>query len=330
MVLLRDVGERGVIKVIEGIIPYPSSAILPFGDDVSGLNVDGMRLILKVDAFSEKFCRYYWMDLYDLGWKAVTMVVSDFVVKLAKPAIAVISFGIPSCRRLSEVVDLFRGVADAAKYYGLYIIGGDTNESKYDLWISVSAVSLDKRRYTPSRFNAQEGDLIVTSGEYGITGLANYIHYNKISLETLPENLKRKILDKTKHPVARIDLLDKIIEIAEYITSSIDVSDGLAQTLYDLAEASNVTIELNTIPIDSTVKEYTTRNNIDVERLALYGGEEFEIIFTINPKFKSKLDKIISHYNLDLHVIGRVVNKGKVGVYYRGRLIPRKGWEYFR
>lgn len=327
---LRAIGERGIIKVLSGIVPYPTNAILPFGDDVSGLYVNGKRLLLKVDAFSEIYSRYYWMDLYDLGWKAVTMVVSDFVVKLAKPSMAVVSFGAPSNRHLGDIVNLFKGLSDAAKYYNLYIVGGDTNESRYDLWISISAISLDDFKYTPSRFNAKVGDIVVTSGEYGITGLANYIHYNRIDIESLPDDLKKKVLDKTKRPIARVDLLDKLKEIAPYITSSIDVSDGLVQTLYDLSEASNVTIELDNIPIDPLVKAYAEENKINAVNLALHGGEEFEVIFTISQEQKDILHDLMSHYNLDLHVIGKVVNKGEVGVYLRGHLLERKGWEYFR
>ena len=120
-------------------------------------------------------------------------------------------------------------------------------------------------------------------------------------------------------PCARIDIGTKI---SRYLSSSTDSSDGLAISLYHLAESSGVSFELDYLPADEDLNRFAKDNALNVNDLILFGGEEYELVFTFPPKYKSKLSKE------GVIIIGRVIKTrqgSKPQVYYRLKRVPTKG-----
>jgi thiamine-monophosphate kinase len=174
------------------------------------------------------------------------------------------------------------------------------------------------------RSGARSGDLVAVTGEFGNTlaGLK--------ALETgiqIPSLLRERLLSSVYNPKAR--LKEGIaLSRARALTASMDSSDGLAWSLHEISRASSVGIDLDDVPISKAALEYGRIASVDPLDLALYGGEEFELVICLK---KSAVKKALRSVRT-LHVIGRVTrNTGIVRLLRDGgqRLIEPRGWEHF-
>jgi thiamine-monophosphate kinase len=116
------------------------------------------------------------------------------------------------------------------------------------------------------------------------------------------------------------------------VTSAIDSSDGLAWSLYEVAKASGVGLVIDKVPVAAEVVEFAELNGLDPLELALYGGEEYELVLTVNPKFWSRAEKAVEKVGGNLIKIGRVTAERQVLLELEGekRVIEPRGWEHFR
>ncbi|RJX15209.1 thiamine-phosphate kinase [Candidatus Bathyarchaeota archaeon] len=328
MVLLEGpcmvkLGERKIIEMFLEVFGKPSKNILPFGDDVSGFDLGGGRIaVLKVDMFVDKTDMPPGMNYFQVGWKAITMSVSDFAAKAVKPQTVLVGLGLPSKLGKKEIEQIALGLKKASKNYGLKILGGDTNESE-NLTITSVIFGLTQKKNLILRSGAKPGDLLAVSGRFGKTSAGL-----KILLEDMdaPSNLKEKLLKPVYMPKAKLDLGLKLKKLGA--TSTIDSSDGLAWSLHELAKASNVGFIIEKLPIAKEAKIFSKIHELDPFNLTFYGGEEFEIVGTFNPKKFFKADKSLRKKFL---VIGKVVKEKKIVYVKNGfeRVVEPKGWEHF-
>ncbi|RLE82838.1 MAG: hypothetical protein DRJ52_01425 [Thermoprotei archaeon] len=325
MYALKNIGEKKLIKLI---IKSLRKRHLPLeiGDDATGIMFSGKYLVFKVDTIVGKYSLLPGMSFHDLGWRIVTATASDIIVKGGRPISFLLSITAPPDFSLRSLLDIVRGADRAAKFYGSYIDGGDTNEGNE---LVLSCAGLGEAKKLLRRLPLREGDTIAVTGFFGYTGLG--FKYLLDSFK-LPPAIKSKVLSKTLKPTARIDLVDVLEESAKYVRSSIDSSDGLAESLYQLLEKTERGgILISNMPVEEEFKEL-----IDFSTLleaVFYGGEEFEIIVVIKRGFEKVVRKIFEKYNKDLIFIGRYC-KDLGGVYFlrdSGAKIrlERKGWEYF-
>jgi len=318
---LYEIGERGVIKMI-----------LNFVDEVPpGKNDDAhmfhRRFLLKIDGFALHNSMLPWNTYYDMGWKAITMVTSDLVSKGSKPVVFAASLGINPSDNIENLIEIIKGLRDSAHNYNSKFIGGDINSSQKDVWIDVAGIGeLIIKHPIPRKNRIEDGDYVITTGKYGLTSAAFHIYYNNLSWQELMKKYNR-IFYSTKRPQVQLSVLNLITELHEYIKVSMDVSDGLAYTLWTLSEINNIAIELKDIPLDEEALDFAQEFRLNPLDLALYGGEEFNIVFIVSSRIESKvLEDITSKYNAS--IIGKV-RKGE-GVYYRGKIINRIGWDHFK
>lgn len=318
-VKLYDLGER---KIVETILKYVDEGNHNLGKDDDIAVVQGIAL--KIDGFSLHNSMLPWNSFYDMGWKASTMVASDFIAKGVKPLAIVVSIGAPGSTFINNVVDIIRGVRDSAHYHNMLFVGGDTNAARTDIWIDASGIGIPMGNVI-SRKGAARGDYVVVTGLFGLTGAAFHAYrsgYNQTLLrEKYPE-----IIAATRRPKAPMHFLKLVEEHEHCISSSIDVSDGLAFSLNQIALKNNVAIRIESLPLHSEAKEYAREVGVDPYILALYGGEEFEVLFTIREKCKSIIKELTEKYNVK--IIGSITN-GQ-GVYYENRRIEPIGWDHFR
>jgi thiamine-monophosphate kinase len=316
-------GERKIIDLIVRRLHKMPRMPIPFGDDVSGMDIGAGRLaILKCDMLVRRTDIPTGMSLRQGARKAVVMNVSDLASKGVQPRVVMVSLGLPRLTTTSDVEEIAKGLDEGAREYGAYVIGGDTNECD-DVVIACYLFGIAKRTGVVQRSGARSGDLVAVTGEFGDTlaGLR--------ALETeieIPSILRETLLASVYNPRARLKEGIALAR-ARALTASMDCSDGLAWSLHEISRASSVGIELDDVPISEAALEYSRIAGVDPLDLALYGGEEFELVVCLKKSAAEKALRLVR----TLRVIGRVTrDTGTVRFLRAGRQIPiePRGWEH--
>jgi thiamine-monophosphate kinase len=317
----KTLGEREIIQLLlEKFQPSPMP--IPSGDDVSAVDLGGGRLaVLKVDMLVGKTDMPPGMTAYQAARKAVVMAVSDFAAKGVRPRAALVGLGLPRYGS-RKVKSLAEGLRDAARQYGLSLIGGDTNEAG-DLVITVAALGFCGKGRLLLRGGAKPGDLLAVTGPFGRTAAGL-----KILLENLkaPGNLREKLLRPVFTPEARLQVGLRLRRLGA--TAAIDSSDGLAWSLRELAVASGVGFSVHRLPLAPEAKAFADLHRLDPFDLTFYGGEEYELVVTLDPRrFRRGWEK-----RWGLQVIGRAVEQGGLVFEEKDvrRTIQPRGWEHFK
>jgi len=326
---VRDVGERDLIKLLLRVINKRKENLMVYDDVVAYPISETEAIVVKTDSFIESTDLLPNMKPEQVGRKLVVMNVSDFAAKGVMPLGMLISLALPSDYDVNYIVRVYEGAEETALEYGFDIMGGDTSHGK-ELMLSGFLFGFQRKSKIVRRDGARVGDYVATTGVFGDTSVAFSILFK--GLEAPDEGLRRRVLKSVYEPKARLKEGLKLAENA-FITSSIDSSDGLAISLYELAESSNVGILVESIPLSQNLIDFCEYHGLDPIKLALYeGGEEFELIVTIPPRSWHEAKEIIRGIGGELHYLGKVV-KGKgvhLKVNERKVLVEKRGWEHFR
>ena len=234
---------------------------------------------------------------YQLGIKAVAVNISDLLTRLSKPMFISVGLSLPKNITSDFISELYRGIDSVCLKYGVKVTGGDITGSE-KVVISIAAIGKRDYKYNTSRAFAKEGDYIVTTGFYGASSAGLYALQNGISVS-------EKLTNACFTPQARFEEAEIMKNIADCDLASADTSDGLADTLFKIADASGVCITVNyeNIPVLSQVRDFAKQNNLDEKQFVLWGGEDFELIFCVSEETFNKLDHIRFKF------IGRVENR---------------------
>jgi thiamine-monophosphate kinase len=260
------------------------------------------NLILKCDMLVESTDVPKEMEPWQIARKSLVACISDLSAKGVMPYVSMISIGIPKKYTRPKIKDLIIGFQLASKEFGVKIVGGDTNVSN-ELIIDCVMIGFQNNRDSlPKRIGAKPGDLVIASGDFG---------YSASGLKILNDNMKAE--GNFREKAVMSVLLPKPRQkfglcLARYFSSSIDSSDGLASSLYELARQSKVNFFINYVPFTKDIKDFALRNRLDTKSLVFYGGEEYEIIATISRSHLAKAKTIARKSRLRLIVIGKVEN----------------------
>ena len=324
---LRDVGEREAIAIILKRLEAMPNMPIPFGDDVSAYPLNNDLLVLKTDMLVGLTDVPKGMGLWHAARKAVVMNVSDFAAKGVKPYAALVSLGLPGETTIKDVEEIAEGLNAGAREYGVYILGGDTNEAS-DLVINVSMFGMAEKSSVMLRSGARRGDIVAVTGFFGRTSAGL-----KILLENFEasKDIRDALLGAILMPKARL-AEGLALKASGAVTASIDSSDGLAWSLHEISKASGVGFVLDNVPVAEEVLEFAELNGLDPVELALYGGEEYELVLTISPKLWDRAKEAVEKVGGALIKIGRTVAERGVFLEFNGRkrVIEPKGWEHFR
>lgn len=323
-----ELGERQVIRVILEALDVMPDMPIPFGDDVSAVPFSDDKLIVaKTDMLVGKTDVPPGMSLRQASRKAIVMNVSDFAAKGVKPIAALVSLGLPRDLTEGDVREIAAGLNSGAREYNIYVIGGDTNESS-DLIINCMLIGYCHRGSIVRRSGAKPGDIVAVTGPFGRTSAGL-----KILLEGLtpPEHLKRALIEPVLMPKARLNE-GLVLASLGALSASIDSSDGLAWSLHEISEASEVGFLIDRIPIAPEVEEFAREYNLNPVNLSLYGGEEYELVVTVKPKMWRDAVRAVEDIGGSLIKIGRVVKERSIEAEVDGKrmTIERKGWEHFK
>lgn len=315
---LEKLGEFGLINFLtKNIVHKQSSTIKGVGDDAAVLNFDSLKkCIVTTDMLVEKVhFDLSYVPLKHLGYKSVMVNVSDLAAMNATPRQITVSIAISNRFSLEAIDEIYQGIYLACEKYGIDLIGGDTTSSTSGLIISITAIGEAPEENIVYRSGAKENDLIVVSGDLG----AAYVGLQLLEREKevyLSSNKQVQpdleghdyILERQLKPEARVDINELLNKLEVVPSSMIDVSDGLSSEMLHVCKASGkgCNIYEEKIPIDPTTYNTAREFNLDPTVCALNGGEDYELLFTIDLK---DYDKIKGNPNFT--VIGHITEEAQ-------------------
>ncbi len=283
--MARDVGEFGLIaRLLEALPPEARASggdvVIAAGDDAAVLRLPpGHVQVVTTDALIEgNHFRLDWIDWESLGHRALAINLSDIAGMGALPTVAVVSLGLRGDERVADLEAMYRGMGALARRHGVVIAGGDIVRVAGERLISITAMGRAKEGRLLLRSGARPGDIIGVTGTIGAAaaGLAILLDPERFAGRTTADLLVRAHL----RPEPRIEAGQLLVEHGA--TAGMDISDGLAGDLPKLLAASGVSAEIATdhLPVIAAVRALFPDQ---WEALALRGGEDFELLFTIPP-----------------------------------------------
>lgn len=335
---IGDLGEFGLIDHLNEKIEIKNgSSLKGIGDDAAVIDGGNHVKVVTTDLLLEgvHFDLSY-APLPHVGFKAVAVNVSDVAAMNAIPKQITVSIALSNRFSVEAVDALYSGIRAACEHYGVDLIGGDTTASRSGLVISVTAIGEAKKEEISFRSGAQVNDILCATGDLGaaLVGLQILEREKQVFLanpDMRPDLEKYTIVTgRQLRPDARMDIIHELKEAGVVPTSMMDISDGLASEIFHICKASNVgaTIYEDKLPIDKQTFDTAVELNLDPITCVLNGGEDYELLFTIDQKDFSKLEK-----HPDIHFIGHMTKpeEGKFLVTKSGTAVPLKaqGWKHF-
>lgn len=332
---LEQLGEFGLIKHLTANFGIEqASTTKGIGDDAAVLDFKDKKAVISTDLLVEgvHFDLAY-APLKHLGYKAVVVNISDICAMNATPTQITVSIAVSNRFPLEALEELYEGIALACKYYKVDLVGGDTTSSQKGLIISITAIGEANQEDIVYRNTANDNDLLVVTGDIGgaYMGLQVLEREKQVFLVN-PNNqpdlaMYDYIIERQLKPEARTDIKQLLKELDVQPTSMIDISDGLSSEIMHLCSSSKVGCNVyeDKLPLDpqfiSTCEEF----NIDSTTIAINGGEDYELLFTIKME---DFDKIKGNPNLS--VIGHMTQESE-GIHLITRdnskiQMKAKGW----
>ncbi|MEM2913834.1 MAG: thiamine-phosphate kinase [Candidatus Bathyarchaeia archaeon] len=325
---IEEIGEKKAIEIIWDCLDIMPNTPVPLGDDVSAIEFEKNKLaVVKVDMLVGKTDVPPGMSLRQAARKAVVMNVSDFASKGVKPLIVLSSIGLPKNFTEEDIEQIGLGLNEGAREYEAFLVGGDMNEAS-EIIIDCALLGFCNKNILVKRSGAKPGDLVAVTGCFGKTSSGLMILLENLSV---PEEVRKPLIEAVLLPQAR---LKEGLTLAEskVLSASIDSSDGLAWSLYELSDASNVGFLIDKVPVAPEVEEFSKKYGLDPLELSLYGGEEYELVVTVKPELWRKAKKAMEKLGASLTVIGKVVEEKTVELKKNEEIIhiKRRGWEHFK
>jgi thiamine-monophosphate kinase len=305
--------------------------VVPFGDDVSAVPLPvgaGEVAVLKTDMLVGKTDVPLGMSFWQAARKAVVMNVSDFASKGVTPVAVSVSLGLPANLTVSDLVDIAKGLNAGAREYGAYIVGGDTGEAS-DFIVAVQLFGVSKKAGLILRSGAKAGDILAVTGLFGksAAGLRVLLNYGCV----VPNASRKGLVDAVCLPVARLRE-GLALRGCGGVSAAMDSSDGLAWCLHELAVHSGVGFEVSSLPVAPEVVRFAELNGLDASELALYGGEEYELVLTVKPDLWGAAEKAVAAVGGQLLPIGKATSDRKIVMNTDKKPVVIKpcGYEHFK
>lgn len=332
---LSELGEFGLIDhLTKGFSPKLESTIKAIGDDAAVLNFENKQTLVSTDLLVEgvHFDLAY-MPLKHLGYKAVMVNLSDIYAMNATATQITVSFAVSNRFPVEALEELYAGIQLAAKMYNVDVIGGDTTSSTSGLMISITALGMAEKEEIVYRDGAKANDLLVLTGDLGAAYMGlQVLEREKEVFKANPNSQPdldqyTYLIERQLKPEARKDIPPLLKDLDVLPTSMIDISDGLSSEVIHLCKSSKLGANLfeEKIPLDPAVISVCEEFEIDSTMIALSGGEDYELLFTIS---QDDFDKIKG--NPHLTVIGHMTeeNEGMHLVTRANQKLPliARGW----
>lgn len=324
---IATLGEFGLIERLTGdILPQQQSTVKGVGDDAAILDYTGRQTLVTTDLLLEGIhFDLVYAPLKHLGYKAAVVNFSDIYAMNGRPEQITVSLGISKRFSVEDLESFYSGIKLACEIYGVDIVGGDTSSSLTGFTISITCIGSASEGQAVYRNGAKESDLIYVSGDLG----ASYMGLQLLEREKAawdgsgdfrPDFEGREyLLERQLKPEARKDVVDALAAQGILPTAMIDLSDGLSSDLLHICKQSKVGCQLyeERLPIDYQTAMMAETFNMNVTTVALNGGEDYELLFTVPLHLHEKMKEVKG-----VHLVGHIA-KEEQGCY----LVTRDGQE---
>ena len=332
---ISELGEFGLINHITKDINFKHSNTLKgVGDDAAVIDYGNTCAVVTTDLLVEGIhFNLIYAPLKHLGYKAVVVNLSDVYAMNATPKQITVSIAISKKFAVEHIEEIYEGIKLACENYNVDLIGGDTSSSLTGLAISITAIGEAQKEDIVYRNTAKKNDVLCVTGNLGSAYMGLQLLEREKELFNSDPGFKPNlegydyILQRQLKPEARKEAVELFKEIGIRPTSMIDVSDGLSSEILHICDKSNVGCKIfqDKIPIDENTAKMANEFNMEPLTAALNGGEDYELLFTINV---TDLEKVQN--NPLIHPIGHIADKdhGAVLITSAGESIQlqAQGW----
>ena len=324
---LAQLGEFGLIDhLTKNFKITQPSTIKGIGDDAAVLEFKDKKVVVSTDLLIEgvHFDLAY-MPLKHLGYKSVVVNVSDICAMNAKATHITVSVAVSNRFSLEAMEELFEGITLAANEYKVDVIGGDTTSSQKGLIISITVLGEADESDLVYRSGAKANDLLVVTGDIGAAYMGLQVLEREKQVFNVNPNSQPDLdaytylIERQLKPEARLDVRTLLHALEIKPTAMIDVSDGLSSEIIHLCKQSNVGCNLyeDKLPLDPQLISVCEEFNIDSTTVAINGGEDYELLFTIEMEDFNKIKgnpnfTVIGHMTAEsegIHLITRADTK---------------------
>ena len=292
-------------------------------EDVEIFNIGKIKIAVKTDTLVESTDIPSKMKLFDAARKSIVACVSDFAAKGIQPQYGIISMNLPKSISRSKIDEIAKGFKKACNEYGISILSGDTNAGKE---IVFNVCIFGETSSIVSRKGSKNNDIIFVTGPFGYTaaGLNILLGKKKGKVGFVKKSIKAIVNPKPK--------LNFGIKNKKYFSSSMDSSDGLSTTLNEMSKQSKKKFVINNIPSKKDLEEHAKLQKFSLIDLVFHGGEEYEFVFTVNPKYRRTILKNAKLLKTPIIEIGHVTSGNGVFVQENDKNIRLKdlGWKHFK
>ena len=335
---VNELGEFGLIDhLTKGFEIKNATTVKGVGDDAAVIDNGKDYTVVSTDMLVEgiHFDLMYY-PLKHLGYKSIVVNLSDIYAMNAIPEQVTVSVALSNRFSVEAMEEIYDGIKTACERYNVDLVGGDTTSSPKGLYISVTAVGRVAKDKITYRNTAKEGDLICITGDLGAAYLGlqilereKQIYLSNPGVQPDLEN-ENYLIGRQLKPEARADMITYFEKNKLVPTSMIDISDGLASEIFHISSQSGLGafVEESGVPIHPNAEMMAIKFKMDPITCALSGGEDYELLFTIDPK---DVDKI--KYLPDIYIAGEMVKqKDGVKLHTKGgniHPITAQGWNHF-
>lgn len=333
----EDLGEFGLIARLTGDLETRSDVVLGVGDDAAALAlIPGAASLLVATCDAQVAGRHFLPALAapeEIGYKALAVNLSDIAAMGAEPLWALVSLVIPPAIELALLDGIYRGFRELARRYDVAVVGGNVAATEGPLVVDVTLLGRVARDAVLRRSGGRVGDAVALTGTLGAAAAGVLTQ-----LEAPPTRIAPELLERARRaaltPQPRV-AEGRALGASRVVTAMLDVSDGLLQDLGHLCAASGVGAELDVpaLPVDPAAVAVAVAYGRDALSLALRGGEDYELLFTVAPEHAEAALRAVVDVGGTAQVIGRLT--AEPGLRLRepdGQLrdVAPTGWDHLR
>lgn len=304
---ISEYGEFGLIKHLTENFPIKNkSTLYGVGDDCAVIDATDGKMVVTTDLLLEGIhFDLTYCPMRHLGYKSCIVNFSDVYAMMGIPRQITVSLGISKRFKVEDLEELYAGMKMACDLYGVDLVGGDTSASMTGLTISITCIGVAQNPVY--RNGARPNDLICVSGDLGAAYMGlqllereKAIYYQQIQNGDKNAEFKPKfdgreyLLERQLKPEARKDVVAALQEAGITPTAMMDISDGLSSELLHICTQSKVGCRVyeERIPIDYQTAVQAEEFNLNVTTVAMNGGEDYELLFTVPLEQNEKIQQI--------------------------------------
>ena len=335
MATIAELGEFGLIARLTAGLPQPTDVIVGVGDDAAILDIGGDELVVATcDAQVEDIhFRLRHTHPHDMGRKALAVNLSDIAAMGGKPRFALISLLMPPTLEVAVLDGIYEGLREEAAQFDVALVGGNIARNAERLIIDITLLGTATRSRLLRRDSAKPGEVVMVTGSLGSAAAGLLVGEDEQLAAQIPSENLAGVLAAQRTPTPRVAAGQWLAQHA--VTTCIDVSDGLAADIAHICEASGVgvQIEAESLPIPPEVVTLATLAGRVPQDLALFGGEDYELVFTV-PADRAEVlaHELFVATGVNATAIGTICEGSAMTLLRQGNPSPLRptGWDHLR